>query len=73
MEHRLEDLNSWMVGFLDFRMEAVHFRKVQNQKEPCRMGQDSFTRTLYENEKITFRINYIVNVPPVFPQMKLLL
>ncbi len=46
---------------------------VQNQKEPCHVGQDSFTRTLYENEKITFRINYMVNVPPMFPQMKLLL
>jgi hypothetical protein len=25
-----------------------------NQKRPCHFGQDPFTRTLYENEKITF-------------------
>jgi len=40
---------------------------VINQKESCHLGQDSFTRTLYENEKIYFRFYYMVKVPPVFP------
>jgi len=43
------------------------FRIAPNRKEPCHLGQDSFTRTLYENEKITFVYYYMIKVPPVFP------
>ncbi len=56
-------LNSLDLGPISiFNLNTSYAKSAQNQKESRLQSRDSFTRTLYENEKNYLLVDYIVKV-----------
>ena len=65
--------NGILSMFCAFHGENTVLRTPRNWKRPCFLQQDPFTRTLYENEKITFWFNNTAKVGARFHVEKILL